>query len=126
MKTLFLFFLIGSFSLFGQSEIPFSWKLDNKDDQIVVHNLNIDSFAVQKALSNDSKGKYAVAINEKLIIDKHNFYLSHLSAKGDKVYQYRIVSADMKGFMFTLKFSDIGHSKIWFYNKDRSKHFGPF
>jgi hypothetical protein len=126
MKTLFLFFLIGSFSLFGQSEIPFSWKFDNKDDQIVVHNLITDSFAVQKALSNDSKGKYAVAINEKLTINKHDFYLAHLSSNGDKVYQYRLVSSDMKGFMFTLKFSDIGYSKIWFYNKDRSKYFGPF
>ena len=126
MKLLFILFFIESFSLFGQSEVPYSWRFKNKDNQVKLYQSTIDSFAIHKALSNDSKGIYAVAINEKVNLEKNNFFLAHLSSFGDKVYQYRLVSDNVKGFMFTLKFSDIGLSKIWFYNIDRTKFYGPF
>ncbi len=126
MKTLLLFFLVFSFNLFGQTETPFSWNFENKDSKINVYHQKIDNRAIENALEQDSKGKYAVAINEKKKIEKKDFSLSYILDNSDKIFQYRIASHETKGFMFTLKFANIGQSKIWFYNQDHTKYYGPF
>lgn len=126
MKTLFLFFLVISFNLFGQIEAPYSWRLESKDSKINVYHQKIDNNTIENALEQDSKGKYAVAINERKKIEKKDFSLSYILDNNDRIYQYRVVSNEIKGFMFTLKFTNIGQSKIWFYNQDHSKFYGPF
>ena len=93
MKLLFILFFIESFSLFGQSEVPYSWRFENKDNQVKLYQSTIDTFAIQKALSNDSKGMYAVAINEKVKIEKNNFFLAHLSSFYTEVFRYRSIKS---------------------------------
>lgn len=112
--------------MFGQNTPPPSWQFENNDDQIHIYKEYVDSFEIQKAISNDSKGVYAVAINKKNNIERKEFNLSFLLSNGDRVLKYRLISDNMKGLLLTLKFTDFGYKKVWFYNKDRSKFYGPF